>query len=859
MFTLSRIELATGWQLRAMDAALTPQQNFSAVDGWLAATVPGTVYQDLLAQGQIPDPWLEMNELQVQWVAERDWLYRTQFTLEQDALEKRQEHGQVDLCFDGLDTFATVWLNGVQILVSDNMFVPLRQPVRNLLIAGNNTLCIVFESALRRGRAVEAEHGGKRPLWNGDSSRLFVRKAQYHYGWDWGPVLLTAGPWKPVALQHYSARIDEVDAVVEVAPDLASASVRLRTKVVVAEQKRSGLQLRQRLLDPDGREVVCEAQPLTTENSCTWQLDQPQLWWPAGHGAQALYTLETTLLAGDLKLHSECRKIGLRRLRLIQEPVQGEAGSSFYFEVNHQALFIGGANWIPDDNLLNRITPARYRQRVQQAVDGNMTMLRVWAGGIYEDEAFYDACDELGVLVWQDFLFACGVYPAHPAFLNSVEAEARAAIRRLRHRASLAIWCGNNEDYAIAESVGLYGPDQPRAKFEALAIYEDLLPALCRELDPGRIYWPGSPYSPTGEGAPSLLSSNQSTGDRHSWEVWHGAMHPYQQYKQFEGRFVSEFGMQSMPSMAVLQQAIALANLTLQSAALIHHNKAGSNNVPDGHPRLVKYLIDNLGEEWGGPSPRAGSLDQHVYATQFIQAEAMHYAYMDFRRRWQTPGRRALGGALVWQLNDCWPATSWAVIDVNGTPKPAYFSIKRMLAPFAIGLLQEAGQLTAWIVNGSSSACALALRLQVFSLDGSLLDEHSETVNAMENCVTPIMLAPRNERQPVIAAATLYRMDGDQPERIAANVAWPEPYKDHVWPDPHIHIERVSSERITLTVSRPTKGIWLQTEHPVRWSDNFIDLMPGESRTLEAPGLGAQAIDCRYLGHAAHPAPWAAK
>jgi beta-mannosidase len=333
--------------------------------------------------------------------------------------------------------------------------------------------------------------------------------------------------------------------------------------------------------------------------------------------------------------------------------VAGEAGRSFHFEVNGREVFVGGANWIPDDNLLNRISPARYRERVALAAAANMVMLRVWGGGIYEDDAFYDACDELGVLVWQDFLFACGLYPAHASFLQSVEAEARAAVLRLRHRASLALWCGNNEDYTLAETMGVYGPGKDLARFDARALYEELLPAICAELDPGRPCWPGSPYSSTTEG--QLNSQDPTVGDRHSWEVWHQLMLPHDQYAKVGARFVSEFGMQSHPSMAVLEASIPAEERFAGSRTLQWHNKASSPVGSDGHRRLAVYSADSL--------RLPGTLEGEVYATQFVQAEAMRHAYEAFRGRWQHAGARACGGALVWQLNDCWPVTSWALVD----------------------------------------------------------------------------------------------------------------------------------------------------------------------------------------------------
>ncbi|HEY0956080.1 MAG TPA: hypothetical protein VGE36_15080, partial [Roseateles sp.] len=641
------IDLHEGWQLaEAPPGAGAAVLAAIPAPDWLPAAVPGSAHAALLAAGRVPDPFYGRNETQLRWVGERSWAWRLDF--EVGELAPREE-----LVFEGLDTYCSVWLNGELLLVNDNMFVPHRVDVRDHLRPGANQLLLRFDPALARAREVEAVHG-KRQLWNGDSARLHARKAQYHFGWDWGPELIVSGPWRPVRRWSGAARIADLHCQADV--DVAARRATLRVQAQV-EVEGAGRQLQFELLDPQGCSVAAQT-VAAGASQAVLEVPDAQLWWPRGLGAQPLYTLVARVLDGGRVLAEQSRRTGLRTLRLLQQPVQGEAGSSFHFEVNGQELFAGGANWIPDDSLLERITPARYRERVGQAVDANMNMLRVWGGGIYEHEAFYEACDELGVLVWQDFMFACGLYPANEAFQASVRAEAEAAVKRLRHHACLALWCGNNEDYMLAESAGV-AFDQ----FEARALYEKLLPEVCAALDPGRTYWPGSPYTPGG-----VKSSDATVGDRHSWEVWHQQMLPYQRYGEVQARFVSEFGMQSHPSLALFESVLPEDERFPESQTVQWHNKAGSGN-PDGHRRLAVYLADNL---------RVGAtLADHVYATQFVQAEAMRVAYQDFRRRWQQPGARAVGGALVWQLNDCWPVTSWALIDSAGVVKPAWHTVRR--------------------------------------------------------------------------------------------------------------------------------------------------------------------------------------
>ncbi|MDR7332051.1 glycosyl hydrolase 2 galactose-binding domain-containing protein [Roseateles asaccharophilus] len=809
------IDLHEGWQLAeaplgadAAALAAIPAAN------WLPAAVPGSAHSALLAAGRVPDPFYGRNEAQLQWIGERTWAWRLDF--EVGELAAREE-----LVFEGLDTCCSVWLNGELLLQTDNMFVPHRVDVRDRLRPGRNQLLLRFDPALARAREVEAVHG-KRQLWNGDSARLHVRKAQYHFGWDWGPALITSGPWRPVRRWSGAARVVDLHCQTEV--DVAARRATLK---VQAQIEGAGEQLQLELLDAQGRSVASQTVAAATPHT-TLDVADAQLWWPRGLGEQPLYTLVARVLGGGRGLAQQSLRVGLRTLRLLQQPVQGEAGSSFHFEVNGQELFAGGANWIPDDSLLERITPARYRERVAQAAGANMNMLRVWGGGIYEHEAFYEACDELGVLVWQDFMFACGLYPANEAFQASVRAEAEAAVKRLRHHACLALWCGNNEDYMLAESAGV-----AFEQFEARAIYEKLLPDVCAALDPGRTYWPGSPYTPGG-----VKSSDATIGDRHSWEVWHQQMLPYQRYGEVQARFVSEFGMQSHPSLALFESVLPEDERFPESQTVQWHNKAGSGN-PDGHRRLAVYLADNL---------RVGpTLADHVYATQFVQAEAMRVAYQDFRRRWQQPGARAVGGALVWQLNDCWPVTSWALIDSAGVVKPAWHTVRRALAPVAAAVRLEAGQARLAVMNGGAQALEVKLQLRVISLDGRPLAEAAVTQPVGASSSVEAVVALPVLDQPCVA--DLLVLDAASGHELARDCAWTEPFKFYRLGGAQIDVKR-EGQALLIGADKPVKGLWLQAPGVV-FADNFIDLVPGAPRRVELTGSLPTTLQIVAVDHAA--------
>jgi beta-mannosidase len=789
--------------------------------------VPGVVHLDLMAAKRIPDAFYGLNELDVQWVGECDWLYRCAFSVTPETLG----HEWVDLCFDGLDTFATVWLNGEQVLVSDNMFVPQRVSARPWLQAGQNQLHILFESAWRKGKEIEARYG-RRPLWNGDWSRLFVLKAQYHYGWDWGPALLTAGPWRCVRLEAGDGRISQLDCPIELSPDLKTATLPV---TVTAAGAQAGLSVELELIDPGGQRIDSASVPAAATSSQpaylaahTFAISAPQLWWPIGYGRQPQYRLAVTLVRDGEVLDRCEQRLGLRRLRLLQEPLAGEPGTTFLFEVNNTPIFCGGANWIPADSFTPRLTPEHYGQLVRLAAEAHMTMLRVWGGGIYEDDVFYDFCDELGLLVWQDFMFACGLYPAHAEFQASVRAEAETNVRRLRHHPSLALWCGNNEDYSIAASLGAYDAafdgDFAQTRFPGRAIYERLLPAVCAALDPVRPYWPGSPY-----GGPD--PNSQTVGDRHTWDVWHGVVAPYHNYPKYEGRFVSEFGMLSFPALRTIESYAAPADQYPQSRTVEHHNKADG-----GVRRMATYVSENVRLPPG--------LGQYVYASQFVQAEAPASAYRGWRRRWGGPGRYAVAGALVWQLDDCWPASSWAIVDSAVRVKPAYYAVRRELAPVVVGFAREIQTAWAlWASNCTGQTVAGQVEISGWDLNGGLLERHQTPVSLLPNQATELGLFAGAGRNRVLSVRLL-AADGV----VARAALWPEPFKYISWPDPQIALTRTGPD-LVLRAARPAKGVWLEAADGVAWSDNFVDLMPGEDYPLTAVGLGDQPVSITWLGH----------
>ncbi|TDZ47151.1 Beta-mannosidase B [Colletotrichum trifolii] len=818
---------------------------------------PTNVHLDLIHHNIIPDPFIGKNELDVQWIGEAQWLYKTTFSS-----PDVPDGAKAVLAFDGLDTFATVVLNGKTILETDNMFTPERVDVTSVLKAdGENELEITFDSAYLRGwKLVEQYPDHKWGCWNGDNSRLAVRKAQYHWGWDWGPTLLTCGPWRPINLEVYESRLSDLYFETTVEDSLKSARV-------VAHATTEGKASKVRFdVSLEGKSVVSEtvSADADADVAATFHIQDPALWYPVRYGKQPLYTVTATLLSSDAELDTLSKKIGLRKVELVQDPLNGQPGTSFFFRVNNIPIFCGGSDWIPADNFIPRISQHRYRDWIRLLADGNQFMVRVWGGGIYEEQVFYDACDEYGILVWQDFMFGCGNYPTWPELLRSIDREARENVKMLRHHPSIVIWAGNNEDYQYAESENLtYDLSNKDAEswlktdFPARYIYEKILVDACSDLIPDTYYHFGSPWS--GED-----TRDPTKGDLHQWNVWHGTQEKYQNFDKLVGRFVSEFGMEAFPSVktidAFLPQGKNDPDRYPQSSTIDFHNKA------DGHERRIAlYLVENFRY---APDP----LEHFVYCTQLMQAECLASAYRLWKRQWKGPGREYCGGALVWQINDCWPVTSWAICDYYLRPKHAYYTVKREMAPVSIGITRTEhkhpkDKYTRVNIETEHRVEIWGSNLQLEDLTVDVLvkgwdvetgeETYSEVVRKglvlPENRSTEITAFPVPARQKgdeartVIAAYLI--QDGKQ---VARYVNWPEPLK-------YLHLQKPKTLKAELDVGNgvvkvsaevPVKGVALEVEDDgVVFGDNLVDIVPGE--VVEIPVKGAREgteIETRYLG-----------
>ncbi|KAH6991008.1 family 2 glycosyl hydrolase [Ilyonectria sp. MPI-CAGE-AT-0026] len=819
---------------------------------------PTNVHLDLLHNKKIPDPFIGKNELDVQWIGEVAWVYKTTF-----AGQKVPEGAKAVLAFDGLDTFATVRLNGKTILEAENMFLPERVDVTDVLAQdGDNELEITFDSAYLRGWKLVEEHPDHKYIcWNGDDSRLAVRKAQYHWGWDWGPALLTCGPWRPISLEVYDSRISDLHNEIKVDESLKNAKVVARA---ATEGTASKVQFS---ISLDGTEVASQTADVQDGKAeSTFEIENPELWYPVRHGKQTMYTVKAILLSEAVEVDSVSKRIGIRKLELVQRPLKEQPGTSFFFEVNNIPIFCGGSDWIPADNFIPRISKQRYYDWVKLVADGNQFMIRVWGGGIYEEEAFYDACDELGILVWQDFMFGCGNYPCWPELLKSIDREARENVKLLRHHPSIAIWAGNNEDYQVAESDNLtYDFDNKDAEswlktdFPARYIYEKILADVCKDLIPETTYHYGSPWG-------GNKTTDPTIGDIHQWNVWHGSQEKYQNFDKLVGRFVSEFGMEAFPSIKTIDAYLPLGkddpDRFPQSSTVDFHNKA------DGHERRIAlYLVENMRY---APDP----IEHFIYCTQLMQAECLASAYRLWKREWRGPGKEYCGGALVWQINDCWPVTSWAICDYYLRPKHAYFTVKREMAPISIGIKRQEhkhprDKYTRVHIETKVQVEIWGSNLMLEDLTADCVVKAWDVESGKETfsqTVSPSILLPKNRSTEIsvldvpvekpnaglegrtVVAAYLYQ-EGKQ---IARYVNWPEPLK-------YLHLQKPKSLRAEVTddgkavevsAEVPVKGLALECEDDdVKFEDNLIDIVPGEVVRVGVSGTKkGTVITTQYLG-----------
>jgi beta-mannosidase len=584
------------------------------------------------------------------------------------------------------------------------MFVPHHFDLMGILRPGKNTIEILFDSPTLRSEAMEREHGRLQVAL--EPHRVYARKAQYSFGWDWGPKLTTSGIWCPIRIEAHARECLKDPFVRVLSANVHEATVDLEVSVEGWEE--AGLTLETRI-DGDGREVV---RPVDDGRMIVRRrLGNPRLWWPNGYGDQPLYYAEMLLRKGDDVIQILRVPFALRTVRLIQEP--DDEGRSFIFEVNGTKIFCKGADWIPVDTFLPRAADETYCRLLTMARDASMNMIRVWGGGVYERDFFYDECDRLGLMVWQDFMYACAEYPDHPAFLEEARREAEVTVKRLRNHPSIVLWCGNNEcEWIFCTANPGKGPDEMRGA----AVFHDVLPAVVKELDGTRPYRRSTPF---GEGFPNA----QENGNHHQWEVW-SLWQDYVMYRQNRARFVSEFGFQSPAHQKTIESVLAPGDRTPQSAVMEHHNKQLR-----GTERLFRFLAEHytVPADW----------KDFIYMGQLLQADALKCAVEHWRRR-----KFRTAGALFWQLNDCWPVTSWSVIDSALRPKAAYYAARRFFAPILVSFAPAGGTVEVWGTNDFLTDLDARLTLRLLTFRGKVLASKLMPVRIAANASARLFTVP---------------------------------------------------------------------------------------------------------------------
>jgi len=779
----------------------------SKEQNWFGATVPGAVHLDLMNNKIIPDPYKDENEKKVQWVENEDWDYQTSFKISPQELKNQN----IELVFNGLDTFSEIYLNGKLLRKTDNMFRKWTIPVKQNLKIGENILQIKFKSSVNVGK----ELAKKVPFTMPESPRSFVRKAQYQFGWDWGPRLVTAGIWKDVKLNFWNqAKLENIKIEQKVLTK-QKADLTIYTEIlsdhegkyiISINDKRNNIQLKK------GKNKI--QTPFTINN--------PKLWQPNGWGNPNLYNIKVSLQKDSKILADKTERIGLKTIELIQE--KDAKGKSYYFKVNGNPMYAKGTNWIPSDSFTPRITKEKYQTLIKDCKEANMNMIRVWGGGIYEDDEFYRACDENGILIWQDFMFAGSFYPSDEEFLNNVKEEVKDQVNRLQNHASIALWCGNNE---IDEAIVNWGYQKQfkYSKEDSLQVWKDykklfheVIPNVINEIavKDKSIYWPSSPSIGWGH------KESLTEGDSHYWGVWWGEQ-PFEIYNEKVPRFASEYGFQGMPSMEAVKSMFSeKPDLSLENPIIKAHEK---------NARGFHIIDEYMKRDYTVPK----DFVKYNYVSQLLQARGMQIAIEAHRR-----AKPYNMGTLYWQLNDCWPVISWSSIDYLGNWKALHYQVKRSFENQVILAEEKDGILNFYGINDDLKKFDdVYVEIKVVKFNGEILNEITTVPDGkiLDGIVKfdPIeienLIQESNKNEVFLQ---LILKDKNE-KNIAESIhLFPKP-KDLKLPKPTIKIKKISATEIEISTDVLAKDVYLMGD--THFSDNFFDLLPETSRriTLSKP------------------------
>lgn len=804
--------LSENWEFKALEDST-----------WLPAKVPGTVHTDLLKNKLIEDPFYRLNEHALQWIDKKDWEYSTTFEVTSNELEFEN----IDLQFLGLDTYSEIYLNDELILTSDNMFRTYELAVKGNLKEGENELRVVFSSPIKKGIEKYDALGYQIPVSNNDLAEIgkvegekavsiFTRKAGYHFGWDWGPRLVSSGIWRPVTLKYWDSHQITNLNVVQHEIEEKKASLTAVLEVNVSSEDSEGTVA----VIVNGKELITEKVSLvngTNTLAVPFEINNPKRWWPNGLGEQVLYNVEVRLTSNGLT-DAEKQRVGLRKIELVTDA--DSIGNAFYFKINDVPVFMKGANYIPQDVFLTEVGSERYEHILQSAQDANMNMLRVWGGGVYETDEFYDLCDEKGLLVWQDFMFACAMFPGDKAFLDNVRQEAIDNVKRLRHHASIALWCGNNE---ILSAWGNWGWKNNVVKDQSAEVadtiwkaYDDvfhkILPEVVTELDNGRSYWPSSPGSAFGE------KESFERGDAHYWMVWWGK-EPFKKYNDAIPRFMSEYGFQSFPNMSTINKYTVPEDHDIFSEVMKSHQRStiGNGTIDEYMKRHYKQPKD---------------FESFIYCSQLLQAHGIKVGIEAHRRN-----RARCMGSLYWQIDDCWPVASWSSIDYYGNWKALHYAVKRGFESQVISFEESESELKCHVINDKLEPVVASLKLELISFEGKEIKTWDKELTIKANSaavyyeLTNDKLPDQKELKSVLLKTTIV----SEGVELVQAVHYFHPFKDLELPQPELSFELAEDDDLlTVTVSTKNlaKDVFVTAQQKGNFSDNYFDLLPGESKSI---------------------------
>ncbi len=765
---------------------------------WQPASVPGTVQTDLLDLGKIPNPFIGSNEDSIQWVSKKNWFYKKRFLLTDKSLRKKKHI----LIFEGLDTYVKVYLNDSLILKANNAFRSWEVDVSSFL-KKENELKIRFKST----DSIEQKEASKLAYTLPESPRVFIRKPQFQYGWDWGPKIKTMGIWKSVSLISYdTVRFKDVFLQTK---SITDTLAKIKAQLTINTLENHNISVR--ITNQNTKEsflTSLDLSPYKTEYEVSFTIKNPKLWWTHNLGDPFRYDIKVELLKGDNVIESFNKKLGIRSIELVTK--KDSIGEGFYFKLNGKSVYMKGANYIPQNVFLPEVTQEQYAQLINDVVDANMNMLRVWGGGIYEDDFFYQLCDAKGVLVWQDFMFACAMYPGDNGFLKNVKQEAIENVKRLRHHPSIALWCGNNENsegwHRWGWQDGKTENQQQEIWQNYKTIFNEILPEIVDSLNPSISYWESSPKYGRGD------QRYQYEGDAHDWWVWHDG-YPFEHFEQEVPRFMSEFGFQSYPSYETIQYFTEQDSIDLKHTSFASHQK---------HARGFALIKEYMARDFSVPSKG----DDYVYMSQLLQAYGITKGIYAHRR-----AKPYNMGSLYWQLNDCWPAVSWSSIDGLGNWKALHYKAKKAFENVIISTVKDESEVAIYIVNDTFSEIKDSLIVNHIDFKGNVLFVEQRLVSSPINSST-IVYKYQTQNKEFDNNHTFLKLTFGESEYFHY---FSKP-KDLKLLNEPVSIEIIKNNDgflIKLASETLQKNVFLYSDEKGNWQDNFFDLIPGEQKEIQ--------------------------